>query len=323
MKAIEVSEYGGPEVLHLVDKDVPVPGVHQIVIENQAAGINFADLMSRAGNYPPAPKPPFVPGFEAAGVVSSVGDGVSHVKAGDRVAAMAQNGYAEFVLADAAGVIPIPDGLDYAQSVALLVQGGTAHLLLSMAVPTIKDKTVLVSAAAGGVGSLAVQIAKLLGAKTVIGLASTEDKRAFVRSLGADFALDYTKDGWADAVKQATNGSGADIFLDASGDMERGGLKAVAKSGHWVIYGSQLQGGKGIEANALFGMIGQGQTIRGFSLYEATPDVLKQTFAELFAWAANGQLTIETRDRFALSDAAKAHAAIASRQTSGKVTLEP
>ncbi len=323
MKAIEVTRYGGPDVLAVVEQDMPTPGAGQVLIKTRAAGVNFADLMSRAGTYPPAPKPPFVPGFEAAGTVESVGIGVSHLKVGDRVAALTQNGYAEYAIADAARAVAIPDALDFAQASALLVQGATAHLLLSQAVPTVTVKIVLVSAAAGGVGSLAVQIASLLGAETVIGLASTPEKRQQVKELGANFAVDYTQDGWAEEVKRITDGAGADIFLDATGDTGSGGLKPLAKGGHWVIYGAQSVNGTGLSMADLGGLIFNGQAVRGYSLYEAPPDVLGKTLHELFGWAAQGKLTLLTSDRFPLADAARAHEAIAARKTTGKVVLEP
>ena len=194
MKAIEVTKSGGPDVLQIVEKPRPEPGPGQILVEVKAAGINFADIMAREGMYPAAPPPPFVLGMEAAGIVAAVGEGVTNFKSGDRAAAIVPTGgYAEYALADAATAAPVPDALGFPEATALLIQGLTAHGLLTRAVPEIKGKSVLISAAAGGVGSLAIQVAKLLGAGTVIGLASTDAKRAKVKELGADFAVDYTQ----------------------------------------------------------------------------------------------------------------------------------
>lgn len=323
MKAIEVAQFGGPETLQVTEKPTPEPGTGQILIEVKAAGINFADLVAREGHYPPIPSAPFVPGFEAAGVVAKVGDGVTTWKPGDRVASLVQNGYAEFALADAAQAAPVPDTLGFPEATALLIQGLTAYMLLTAAVPEITGKSVLISAAAGGVGSLAVQIAKLLGAGSVIGLASTEAKRAKVKELGADTALDYTQADWAAQVKAATGGNGADIFLDASGDNENGGLKPLAKGGHWVVYGAQSASEAGLSGAALQGMIFGGQTLRGYSLYEATPEAIAEALKQLVAWTGGGRLTIIAHDKFALADAAEAHRAIAERRTTGKVVLEP
>ena len=323
MKAIEVAQFGGPETLKLVEKPTPEPGPGQILIEVKAAGINFADMLAREGHYPPVPSAPFIPGFEAAGLVAKVGDGVSDWKPGDRVAAMVQGGYAEYALADPAMAAPLPDALGFPEATALLVQGLTAYLLLTAAVPEVQGKSVLVSAAAGGVGSLAVQIAKLLGAGTVIGLASTDEKRAKVKELGTDAAIDYTQKDWAEQVKAATGGQGADIFLDASGDNENGGLKPLAKGGHWVVYGAQSASEKGLSGSDLAGLIFGGQTVRGYSLYEAGPQAMAAALKQLLAWTDEGRLTIIATDRFPLADAAEAHRAIADRRTTGKVVLEP
>ncbi len=323
MKTIEVTKNGGPDVLQVVEGPRPEPGPGQILIEVKAAGINFADLMAREGTYPRAPKPPFVPGFEAAGVVASVGEGVTDWKIGDRAAAMVSAGYAEYALADAAAAAPLPEALGFAEATALLAQGLTAHGLLTHAVPHIKGKSVLVSAAAGGVGSLAVQIAKLLGAGTVIGLASTEEKRAKVKELGADAAVDYMQEGWAEQVKAATDGQGADIFLDASGDNARGGLKPLAPSGHWVIYGAQSDPSAGLSGADLIGLLFRSQTIRGWTLYEIGPETIAATLKQLIAWTLSGELTVIAEDKFALADAAEAHRTIEARRTTGKVVLEP
>ena len=154
MKAIEVARFGGPETLQIVEKPVPEPGPGQILIEVKAAGVNFADLMAREGHYPPVPNAPFVPGFEAAGVVAKVGVHVTDWKPGDRVVSMVHDGYAEYALADADAAAPVPETLGFPEATALLVQGLTAYTLMTIAVPDIQGKSVLISAAAGGVGSV-------------------------------------------------------------------------------------------------------------------------------------------------------------------------
>ena len=323
MKTIQVTKHGGPEVLQAAEKPQPTPGPGQILIEVKASGINFADIMSRMGTYPPAPPPPFVPGFEAAGTVAAVGPDVTDWKPGDRVAAMVAGGYAEYALADAQSAARVPDALGFPEATALLIQGLTAHGLLTAAVPEIKGKSVLISAAAGGVGSLAVQIAKLLGAGTVIGLASTEEKRAKVKALGADAAIDYTQEGWAERVREATDGKGVDIFLDASGDNAGGGLKPLDKGGHWVIYGAQSGSRTGLSNEDLLGMVFNAQAMRGWTLYETSPAVIAETLKQLIAWTGSGQLQVIAEDKFPLADAADAHRAIETRKTTGKVVLEP
>ena len=324
MKAIEVTKSGGAEVLQVVEKPRPEPGPGQILIEVKAAGINFADIMARMGMYPAAPPPPFVLGMEAAGIIAAVGAGVTNFKAGARAAAIiGAGGYAEYALADAATAASVPEALGFPEVSALLIQGLTAHGLLTEAVPVIKGKTVLISAAAGGVGSLAVQVAKLLGAGTVVGLASTEEKRVKVKELGADFAIDYTQDGWAEQVKAATGGKGADIFLDASGDNAGGGLKPLAKGGHWVVYGAQSRPDTGLSGSDLLGMLFNAQTLCGWTLYEVPAETIGATLKQLIAWTLDGSLTVIAHDKFALADAAEAHRAIETRRTTGKVVLEP
>jgi NADPH2:quinone reductase len=325
MKAIEIAKFGGPEVLQIVEKPRPTPGPGQVLIEVKAAGINFADLMSREGTYPAGPKPPCVLGMEAAGIITAVGEGITTPAVGTRVAALVQGGYAEYALAEATRAVPLPKTVDFAAATALLVQGLTAYFLLKRAGELKPGQSVLVNAAAGGVGSLAVQIAKLLGAGRVIGTASTEEKRAWVRELGADEAIDYTQDGWVDAVKAATGGKGVELFLDATGDTSSGGLKPLAPGGTWVIYGSQQGVPGGLTGGELMGAIGQGQTIRGFTLYSVIPDTnaIASALQDLLAWTTEGRLQIQTSDRFPLAQAAEAHSAIAARRTTGKVVLEP
>lgn len=325
MKVIEVARYGGPEVLQIVEKPDLTPGPRQVVIQVKAAEINFADLLSRAGTYPPAPKPPFVPGFEAAGIVAAVGPEVTHLQPGNRVMAFTQiGGYAEQALVDAAQAVPLPNDLDFAPATALLAQGLTAYFLLQRTAQIKPGQSVLVSAAAGGVGSLAVQMAKLLGAGTVIGLASTDAKRAWVKDLGAEEAIDYTQENWPEAVKATTGGRGADIFLDATGDIAHG-LQALAPAGTWVIYGSQQGQVGNLSGDALGTMMFAGQTLRGFSLYNVFPDsqAIQDALRQQFTWVADGKLQIEAGDRFPLAQAAEAHAAIEARRTTGKVVLEP
>ena len=324
MKTIEVTKSGGAEVLQVIEHPRPEPGPGQILIEVKAAGINFADIMARMGMYPAAPPPPFVLGMEAAGIVAAVGEGVTNFKSGDRAAAIISGGgYAEYALADAATAAPIPDALGFPEATALLVQGLTAHGLLTLAVPEIKGKSVLISAAAGGVGSLAVQVAKLLGAGTVIGLASTDEKRAKVKELGADFTIDYTQDGWAEQVKAATDGKGVDIFLDASGDNKGGGVKPLAKGGHWVVYGAQSSSDTGLSGPDLLSMLFSAQTLRGWTLYEVPAETIAETLKQLIGWTLDGSLTVIAEDKVPLTEAAEAHRAIEARHTTGKVVLEP
>ncbi len=324
MKAIEVSRHGGPDVLQVVERPRPDPGPGQVLIKVKAAGINFSDLMRRAGTYPMSAPPPFVPGLEAAGVVAAVGPDVTAPAVGSRVVAALWDGggYAEYALADAAQVVPLPDSLDFAPATALLAQGLTAYFLLRRGAALQPGQSVLVSAAAGGVGSLAVQIAKLMGAGTVVGTASTDAKRALVKELGADEAVDYTQEHWAEAVKSATGGRGADIFLDATGDTQAG-LPALAPGGTWVLYGAQQGAIDALSGGALQSMIFREQTVRGYTLNGdfSHPETIGAALGEMFGWVAAGRLRLEVGNRFPLAEARQAHEAMEARRTTGKVVL--
>ncbi len=326
MQAIRVSEFGGPEVLQVAEVPRPEPGAGEVLVQVKAAGINFADLLSRAGTYPPGPKPPFTPGMEVAGIVEVVGANVNNLAPGARVFGLTQSGgYAEYATLSAENAVPLPEGIDFATATALLIQGLTAYFLLEDA-PLRSGESVLVNAAAGGVGSLAVQIARLKGAGTVIGTASTDDKRRFVTDeLGATAAVDYTKPGWAQEIKNATGGKGVDVFLDATGDLVGEGYDALGAGGRWLVYGSQSGKVADLAASRVSRFVGLGQSLTGYTLYRTMGDSAKiaKALGELIGWVVSGQLKVATDDRFALTDAAKAHEAIASRKTTGKVVLEP
>ena len=322
MKTVVVTKYGGPEVLRVVDTPMPEVGPGQVLIAVKSAGINFADLMSRAGTYPLAPKPPFTPGFEVAGIVEKVGEGVSFPAVGAKVAAMLfkSGGYAEYVTIDAASAVPIPGGLDFAQATALLVQGLTAYFLLQESAKMEAGQSVLVSGAAGGVGSLAVQIAKKLGAGNVVGLVSTDAKAALVKALGATSAVNYTEARWSEQVKAAMGGKGADIFLDATAGTDGEGYATLASGGQWIIYGSQ-SGSDNLGSINIGQLIFDNKTIRGFSIYSVAPEKIGAALQQLMTWAVSGELRLITGDAFPLADVAAAHTAIAERRTTGKVTL--
>ncbi|MBC8135400.1 MAG: zinc-binding dehydrogenase [Fibrella sp.] len=326
MKAIEVGRFGGADVLQLVETPRPEPGAGEVLIKVGAAGINFADLMARQGVYPPGPKPPFVPGMEAAGVVESVGAGVSGIAPGARLFGLIQSGgYAEYALLSAEQAVPLPDGVDFATATALLVQGLTAYFLIEEA-PVRPGESVLVNAAAGGVGSLAVQIARLKGAGVVVGTASTDEKRRFVtEELGATVAVDYTKAGWAQEVRTATGGKGADVFLDATGEVAGEGYEALADGGRWLFYGAQSGNASSLSGERILNMLFKSQSLIGYVLYRSAADAERVASAlrELIGWVLSGQLKVTTDDRFPLADAAKAHEAISARKTTGKVVLEP
>jgi NADPH2:quinone reductase len=321
MKAIRINETGGPEVMHLEEIATPVPQDDEVLIRVVAAGINYADLAQRQGAYLTSTRTPMTPGFEVAGTVAGHGPGVTMPPLGTRVAAFVTGGYAEYALAHTGTIIPIPDTLDFTRAAAFLVQGITAYQLLRESAHIQPGESVLVQAAAGGVGTLAVQLAKLMGAGTVIGTASSEAKLDIARSLGADVVINYSKPDWSEEVKSATHGSGADIILEMSGgEIATQSLQALGPFGRMVIYGAasgEITQFTGIQ------LMYKNQSIIGYWLtsWLQRADRVAMAALELMQYLNGGKLQIIVGNTFPLADAAEAHRAIAERKTTGKVVL--
>ena len=324
MRFVEVPRFGGAEVLQIMEAPDLTPQAGEIVVSVKAAGVNFADIMARQGNYPNVKAAPFRPGYEIAGVVTAVGDSVQGFSGGERVMGMLgdMGGYSSQAALPAETAIRLPDTLDFAPATALLVQGLTAYFLLEAG--GLKGgqtgQTVLIPGAAGGVGSLAVQIAKLKGAGKVIGLASPA-KHDLVRSLGADVALDYTQSGWSQTALAETGGKGVDIFLDSQGDPATEAFDALAEKAHWLIFGSQSGSGNALSPERIWGLVGKNATLRGYNLFGNLAE-FGRGLGDLIDWATSGKLTLSAQ-RFPLADVARAHEAVSHRQTTGKVVLEP
>ena len=242
MKAVQIDRFGGPEIFKAVEVPTPVPGPGQLLIRVQAVGVNLADTLMRANRYAMTPELPTILGSEAAGIVEATGPGAAEFSIGQRVAAplfMATGlgAYAEFAVIDAALAIALPDAISFEQAAAVLSQGLTALYLTRQAQPM--GKTVLVTAAAGGVGSILVQLAKRAGARKVIAAASSADKLDFARGLGADVGVNYTDEDWTRQLQEATDGTGPDIIYESvSGDITAKNLANLAPGGEMVIYGA-------------------------------------------------------------------------------------
>ena len=324
MKAIRINQTGGPEVMQLENVEKPTPQEGQVLIKIAAVGINFADLAQRQGTYLTRTHTPTTLGFEAAGTVEELGPGVTNPPVGTRVIAFAEGAYAEYALAGANSVIPIPPELDFVQAAAFPVQGITAYQLLHESGQLQKGESVLIHAAAGGVGTLAVQIAKLLGAGTVIGTASNENKLDLVRQLGADVALNYTQPDWVEQVKQATNSRGADVILEmVGGTIADQSLQCLAPFGRMVVYGAAS--GQPAQFSGVQLMY-KNQTITGYWLsawMAQRPDSVARAITQLIQYLAKGQLKIIVGKTYPLEQAAEAHRTIANRETTGKVVLTP
>ena len=327
MRAIRIHETGGPDVMRLDDVDTPAPGPGQVQIRVGAAGVNFTDVMARQGVYISRERTPVLPlvlGTEVAGVVAAVGPGVAPDLAGRRVAAFVHGGYAEVAVTTPDLVTELPAGLDLGDATALLVQGVTAWQLLKDCGRIRPGASVLVHAAAGGVGSLAVQLAKSFGAATVVATAGSPDKRKLAMELGADVAVDYTAPDWPTEVLAATDGRGADIVLDAvGGSVGEQSLACLAAFGTLVVYGVSSSRLAPFAGSQLMQM---NQTVTGYWL---TSRLLRGgdespaagIVPELVELAGSGRLRPVVRHAFALEQAAQAHRAVSARRTVGKVVL--
>jgi len=326
MKAVRLSRFGGPEVLELVDVPTPALGASEVLVRVQSAGVNFFETLLRADRYAVTPPLPMILGVEAVGIVEALGDGISEPAIGTRVAAplfataRPSGSYADYVATDAASVVPLPNGLAAETATALMVQGLTALHLIRQSPP--KGKAVLVMAAAGGVGSLLVQLAKAAGARRVIALASSAEKRGLAGDLGADAGIDYTRPDWAAEVREATGGAGVDIVYDlVGGAVTSASTEALAACGE-LLFGAL--GRFQLHPAALEVMLSKNQSLKGFALLALLSQTsLKADLADLFDRALSGRLRVLRGERFPLAQVAEAHRALDSRRTTGKVVLIP
>ncbi|MBB3868074.1 quinone oxidoreductase [Parageobacillus toebii NBRC 107807] len=324
MKVVQFTKYGDPEVLEMVEMERPIPTGRRVLIKVEAIGVNYADTARREGHYVVPTPLPFIPGAEVAGVVSEVGEDVTSVHIGQRVVALIESGgYAEYVNVDERGVIPIPDELDFQQAVALPVQGLSAYHILKTMGRLEEGETVLIHAAAGGVGTLAVQLAKIFRAGNIIATASTKEKRALAKQLGADATIDYTKEGWKDEVLEYTNGKGVDVALEmAGGDIFHQTLDCLAPFGRLVVYG--VASGQFTRMNPAR-LMGKNLSVIGFFLPQIMrkSELYQQSLQELLTYVQTGKLILAIGGVYPLEQAAEVHRLLQSRKTHGKLILVP
>ena len=322
MKAIRVHEIGGPEVLRLEDVPEPAPGPGEIVVRLEAIGINFIEVYQRTGQYPMTF--PYTPGREGAGVVTAVGEGVTSLRVGDRVASEQFVGaYAELAKAKANKVVKLPAGVNTRVAAAVMLQGLTAHYLVTSTYNLQRGDRCLVHAAAGGVGLLLCQVARHRGA-WIVGTTSTPEKAKLAREAGADEVILYTQQDFVAEVKRLTGDAGVQVVYDSVGKTTfDGSLDCLVRRGMMVLFGQSSGAVPPVDPQLLNRKGSLFLTRPNLAHYVATPEELSGRAAELLGWIEAGWLRVHIDRTFPLDDAAAAHTALESRQTVGKVILAP
>ena len=322
MKAIQVSQVGGPEVLKLVDLPIPEPKPNEAVVQIKAAGVNFIDVYFREGRYP-APVP-FVPGQEAAGIVTAIGSQVTSVKIGDRVAHTGVLGaYAEYAAVPVDRLIRIPDQLDFNHAAAAMLQGMTAHYLSHSTDPIKQGETALIHAAAGGVGALLVQMAKNRGAR-VIGTAGTEEKAQLARDAGADEVIIYTEQDFETETRRLTEGEGVHVVYDGVGKTTfEKDLNVLRPRGYLVLFGASSGP---VPPFDLLELTKHGSlfiTRPSLHHYILSREELEQRAGDVLQMIEGGQLKLRIDKSYPLAQAETAHRDLEGRRTMGKLLLIP
>jgi NADPH2:quinone reductase len=322
MRAILCKEFGGPDKLVIEDLAAPALREGAVRLQIHAAGVNFADLLLVSGQYQEKPPLPFIPGAEAGGIITEVGAGVSDLKAGDRVMALTGTGaFAEEAVVDAGRIFPIPAKMDFASAAGFPVTYGTSHGAFDWRAHLKPGEWLLVLGAAGGVGLTAVEIGKAMGAQ-VIACAGGEEKLAIAKSHGADHLIDYSREDIRARVKEITGGHGADVVYDpVGGDAFDASLRTIAWAGRIIIIGFASGRIPQIPANIV---LVKNIDIIGFywgSHQTRRPELLRQSFAQLFRWFEEGKLKPHISEKVDLKDAAKALDLLRQRKSTGKVVL--
>jgi NADPH2:quinone reductase len=319
MQAIIVNGFGGPEVFTSTEVERPTPGAGQVLVELTVSGVNFMDAYQRNGTTPV--QVPFFAGVEGVGVVVEVDDGVTGIEAGQRVGWLSggQGSFADYAVLDAAKAVPIPDNVDDESAAAVLMQGVTAHYLATETYPIQSGDQVLVHAAAGGVGQMLTQIAKIRGG-IVIGTVSTEEKAQVARLAGADHVLSY--DGFAEEARALTGGEGVAAVYDGVGATTfDGSLAALRIRGTLVVYGNASGPTPVLEIPRLNSGGSLYVTRPTVVHYTRTPEELRARATDLFAWVAKGDLSVNIGRRYPVSQVSEAFTALESRRTTGKLLL--
>ena len=334
MKAVRLHRFGAPDVLGYEDVPTPHAGPGQILIKVESAAVNYADLMRRRNDpYPFPTSLPFIPGGEVAGVVEALGEGVPGPALGTPVFALVgndgSNGYAQYAVAQAPQVIPIPPGIGADAAAGIVVAGATAILTLTDVGQLAPGETILIQGAGGGVGGYAVQIAKLLGA-TVVAAASTPARREAALRMGADHAIDYTQPGWTDEVRTLTGGRGVEVILEITGGTTFAeSLGVLAPFGRVVVAG--MASGRPLRLDeatitSFFYNPALNQSLRAFNVglyFGLRPQIAIESLHTLIGHVVSGRITVNVGHVLPLRAAADAHRLLEAREAIGKIVLKP
>jgi NADPH2:quinone reductase len=322
MKAIVCHQHGPPSVMQLEEVPDPIAGAKEVVIRSEAVGVNFVDTMRRSGKHPAAPDVPFTPGIEVVGRVESVGDDTSRFQPGDRVIGrcVTHGSYAELVAVEERFTVACPESIPAAEAAGLFVTGQTALHALQTVGKLQPGESVLITAAAGGVGLCAVQIAKALGGR-VVALAGSEAKLQAARDAGADVAVAYSQTDWMQRVRDATDGSGCDLILESvGGELAAGCLQCWNFGGRMVVFGKASGQPLTVSTNEL---LFANRSVFGLAVGTVIEDevLMRCAMDRLFEWYLAGELKIRIAKQLPLADSATAHELLSNRATIGKIVL--
>lgn len=322
MKAIVVTKFGGPEVLEF--KEVPKPklGANQVMIRVEAAAVNFVDIKNRYGQHHSLHEPPYIPGVDVSGTIEQLGENVTNFNIGQRVCGFTVSGsYAEYAVLDSQLAFPLPDHVSFEIGASVPVVGLTSYMLFDYG-GLKKGDSVLIHAAAGGVGTTAVQLAKILGAGKVIGTVGSDEKRDVVYKAGADHVINYQHENFVERVLEHTQGKGVQLILDpVAGDIGKKSLQCLAKFGRLINFGKASGESSCYHTDEIQSSC---RTVMGFSMgsiRKTHPFLLKEPAEQLFKYLNRGDMEIFISSRFKLEDAVSAHRLIESRKSQGKIVL--
>jgi NADPH2:quinone reductase len=326
MKAVQIDKTGSWDVLKYREVETPAPGPSQVRVKTAAISVNFADIMLRKGTYLETPPFPAIPGLECSGTIDAIGKNVKGLKAGQPVIVFGPNCYAEYVLAESAGVVTVPEGIDLDDAAALTVNYLTAYHMLHSMADIKKGQTVLVYAAAGGVGTAVIQLSKP-GGFTVIGLTSSDEKSAFARRQEADYIINYKREDVVDRVKEITQDTGVELILNSvAGDTFARDFEVLAPLGQIIWFGFAAGAPEKNLTELLQNNFRKSVGIRAFVIYtiaQVHPDWMKQSYEVLFRYLKEGTVKPHIFERIPLEDSPRAHRLLESGAVTGKLILKP